>query len=74
MSYRDVLRSFIGEAGYAAVERIATELDALEARGLISSDGVTSIIVTIADEMVLEALAKEAAEVPHSPARGHAHA
>lgn len=54
-----VLRAAVGDDTYGHICAIATELDALEHRGVISRQGLSTIIETIADEMITQSLARE---------------
>jgi hypothetical protein len=49
---RVVLRAAVGHDAYAQVEKIASLLDELERRGVISRDGLGAVVRVLADEIV----------------------
>lgn len=56
---RVVLRAAVGRDNYAQVEKAAAALDELEARGIISRDGLQAIVAVLADEIVTSAVLRE---------------
>lgn len=67
-----VLRSSVGEDNYPDLVVICDKLDQLEARLAISDEGLARVIVTIAEEIVAQRIAIDAASValdlPEPPA------
>jgi len=56
---RVVLRAAVGRDNYPPVEKAAAALDELEARGIISRDGLQAIVAALADEIVTSAVLRE---------------
>lgn len=55
---RVVLRAAIGDRNYGSVERLAALLDELARGGALTEEGVGNVISTLADEMVVAAVAR----------------
>ena len=56
---RAVLRSVLGEDGYREMEAVGTLLDRIASRGLISREGLSTVLEHLAEEIVAQAVAND---------------
>ena len=56
-----VLRAAVGNDNFGEVEKLLAIFDGLERRGLISKEGATAVLDTLAEELVTRRIAVECA-------------